>query len=97
MTPNQRHIANCFEISVTRFPGGGDTNGRDAGGDMAARYIKCLVVSMDRYSLYSMRLPFPSPLKCHTRLGGKPTNYYYAYRDYTIKAILLLPQRNGHV
>jgi hypothetical protein len=41
---------------------------------MAARYIKCLVVSMDRYSLYSMRLPFPTPLKCHKAgFGGRIT------------------------
>ena len=41
---------------------------------MAARYIKCLVVSMDRYSMYSMRLPFPTPLKCHRAgFGGRTT------------------------
>src|ERR1017187_4815682 len=73
MTPNQRHLANCFETSATRFPGG-DTNGRDAGGDLASRYIKCLFVSMGRYSMYSMRLPFPTPLKCHKAgFGGRTT------------------------
>ena len=37
MTPKlETHLANCFEISATRFPGE-DTNGRVAGGDLASR------------------------------------------------------------
>src|ERR1035438_10340945 len=95
MTPNQRHLANCFEISATRFPGGGDTNGRDAGGDLASRYIKCLFVSMGRYSMYSMRLPFPTPLKCHkVGFGGRTTIPNYVYCNYAIKSYFCCHWRN---
>jgi hypothetical protein len=76
-----------------RFPGG-NINGRDAGGEMAARYIyiKCLVVSMDRYSMIfgcrfrSTEVPY--------RIGCKPNNLYYAYSDYTIKSCLVTTTLN---
>jgi len=57
MTQNQRHLANCFEISAGRFPGG-DTNGRDAGGELASRYIKCLFrLNGSLFNVFGRRFP----------------------------------------
>ena len=39
---------------------------------MAARYIKCLVVSMDRYSMYSMRLPVSQSTEVPYQIGLQP-------------------------
>jgi len=44
---------------------------------------------MDRYLIYSMQLPIPSPLKCHTGLVASQYNLYYVYGDYSIKSCLL--------
>ena len=71
MTPNQRHLANCFEISATRFPGGGDTNGRDAGGDLAARYIKMSIVDGSLLNLLDAIADSQST-EVPYRVGGKP-------------------------
>src|ERR1022692_602374 len=74
MTPKSETPSQLFRNLSDEISGGGDTNRRDAGGDLASRYIKCLFVSMGRYSMYSMRLPFPTPLKCHTAgFGGRTT------------------------
>ena len=47
----------------------------------------------DRYSIVFGC--FSSLLKCHTGLGGKPNNLYYAYSDYTIKSCLVITTTVG--
>ena len=52
---------------------------------------------MDRYSIYSMQLQFPSPLKCYIRSGSKPNNLYYAYCNNAIKTRLIAADAKRHV
>src|SRR5579864_6984729 len=47
-----------------RFPGGRDEQSENRG-RVGFRYFKWCFFSVDRYSIYSIRLPIPSPRKCH--------------------------------
>jgi len=56
-------VVDCFEISAMRFPGG--RHQRSGCRGSSGFPLHQMPILNGSYSIYSIRLPFPTPPKCH--------------------------------